>query len=382
MKNSYILLITIMLNFFCCQPYCSAQGQIPKSLPQRNPFEPILLGENSQNPMPANHYVPGNTNALPTVPQDSFYHFKLNYIQATEIKEALQGICRSGKISAEPLSNTIMFLGPEKEAFYVKQTINSIDFPSYQVTLEAKILALSKGASKSLGVNWNWDPIPQREDSNSSADNTNSSSTTNNQGNFKFGRGFSFKFGATLNALQSQGKAKILATPRIITLPGKEASIFIGDHIPVQTEQHNSSGTYTSTKYIDAGIKLQYTPIVNKEGTMVTSAVHTEVSTPSLISEIKNYKITSRTADTNVRLKNGETLIIGGLISNEEQKTLQKIPFLGDIPVLGNLFKNHNNSKEKNEVILILTPYITKAGESPAIFQKNYKALQEASILP
>mgnify|MGYP005611687449 CR=1 FL=1 len=71
-------------------------------------------------------------------------------------------------------------------------------------------------------------------------------------GNFKFWRGYSFKFNATLNALLAKGKAKILATPSIITIPGKEASIFIGDHIPVQTEKHNSTGSYTTTEYLDA----------------------------------------------------------------------------------------------------------------------------------
>lgn len=101
---------------------------------------------------------------------------------------------------------------------------------------------------------------------------------------------------------------------------------------------------------------------------MITSAVHTEVSTPTLVSEIKNYKITSRTADTYVRMRNGETLIIGGLINEEEQKNIQKIPFLSNIPILGELFKNRSTTKNKTEVMMILTPHITEAGASPAIY--------------
>ena len=101
---------------------------------------------------------------------------------------------------------------------------------------------------------------------------------------------------------------------------------------------------------------------------MITSAVHTEVSTAALVSEIKNYKITSRTADTYVRMRNGETLIIGGLINEEEQKNIQKIPFLSNIPILGELFKNRTTSKTKTEVMMILTPHITEAGVSPAIY--------------
>lgn len=350
-----------------------AQGQIPNSFPLHNPFQPAYSTS-------VEGCFNSTTNAVPPnggITKDAYY-YKLNYVTATEIKEALQNICPMGKISAEALSNTIIFYGPYSESQHIQKVLKNIDVPSYQITLEAKVLSLSNEDSKNLGISWHWDKLPQIGKENRTANNNFSSD--DNHGNFKFWHDYSFRFGATLNALQSAGKAKLLASPRIITLPGRKASIFIGDHIPVQTEQHNSSGNYTLTEYLDAGIKLEYTPIVNENGTMVTASVHTEVSTPSLISEIKNYKITSRTVDTNVRMKNGETLIIGGLISEEEQKTLQQIPFLSKLPVLGNLFKNRNHSKAKTEVILILTPYITKAGQSPAIYQNNIDALTSTGL--
>ena len=89
-----------------------------------------------------------------------------------------------------------------------------------------------------------------------------------------------------------------------------------------------------------------------------------------LISELKNYRITSRTADTHVRMYSGQTLVIGGLISEEEQNTLQKIPFLGDLPLLGKLFSNRTKKRSKVEVVLLLTPLISAPGASPAIYQK------------
>ena len=103
---------------------------------------------------------------------------------------------------------------------------------------------------------------------------------------------------------------------------------------------------------------------------MVTASVHTEVSTPTLISELKNYRITSRTADTNVRMYSGETLAIGGLLGEEEQRNLQRVPFLSDIPILGELFKNRSKRHSKTEVIILLTPHITQAGQSPSIYGK------------
>ena len=306
--------------------------------------------------------------ATPTVPGPRIQIYQLSYAQGDELLETLKPLFQ-GKITFDKITNSIILQGPEEEHAKITAMLQNLDVATKQVTLEAKIIALNQEYSKSLGVNWNWDTIPQRSNSNGNTENNSYTDSTDNNfgGRFNFWHGYAFHFNATLNALISTGKAKILARPHIITIPGREASIFIGDHIPVQTEKHESSGTYTATEYLDAGIKLQYTPLISKDGKMVTAKVHTEVSTPVLISELRNYRITSRTADTNVRMFSGETLVIGGLINEEEQNTLQKIPFLGDLPLLGNLFRNRTKKSSKVEVILLLTPHITEAGSSPAI---------------
>ena len=296
---------------------------------------------------------------------------KLNYAHANELKKALQNIFGSDKLAVDTITNAILFKGNASDGQRLQKAISVLDVPTKQVTLEAKVIAINKEDSKNLGINWNWDKLPQNEEHQNKNNYDDNNGSNDFGGNFKFWRGYSFKFNATLNALIANGKAKILATPSIITIPGKEASIFIGDHIPVQTEKHNSTGSYTTTEYIDAGIKLTYTPIVSRDGKMVTASVHTEVSTPSLVSEMKNYRITSRTADTNVRMLNGETLIIGGLINEEEMKSMQKVPLLSNIPVFGELFKNRSKRKAKTEVIMFLTPHITEAGKSPAIYSNN-----------
>ena len=299
---------------------------------------------------------------------------QLNFINASDLTETLQYMFPDSKISVIHNNNTLLFSGSAIDENKLKNTISILDKPTKQVTLEAKLIAINREDSENLGINWGWDKIPQKED-NSNLNDENDSNNDNYEGSIKLGHGYSFNFTSTLNALFANGKAKLLATPSIITIPGKEASIFIGDHIPVQTEKHDNSGSYTSTEYLDAGIKLTYTPVISTDGKMVTANVHTEVSTPTLISELKNYKITSRTATTNVRMMNGETLIIGGLINEEEQKNIQKIPFLSNIPILGELFKNRTNKKVKTEVIMILTPHITDAGQSPAIYN-NYQSME------
>lgn len=309
---------------------------------------------------------------------DSASVIRLNYASAENLQTPLAAlVSANSKISTDSVTNSIVFTGTAFDEARLRSAINALDVPTQQVTLEARIIAVNREDSKSLGINWNWDKIPQNNSYQNNVNNSDTADTENFGGAVHFGANYEFRFNAQLNALIAQGKAKILATPRIITITGRQASIFIGDHIPVTTEKISNSVTTNTTDYVDAGIKLQYTPIVSSDG-MITSVVHTEVSTPTLIPEIKNYKITSRTADTTVRMRNGETLVIGGLINEEEQKQLQKIPFLSNIPLLGELFKNRTTSKIKTEVIMILTPYLTGAGESPAIY--NNKLLQTKSI--
>ncbi len=311
-----------------------------------------------------------------------FYTFPLNYAKAEDLQKSLSAVLNTGKLTADAGSNSLLFNGSPAEARKIKEALQTLDKTTQHVTLEAKILSVSQSDEKNLGIQWKWDSLPQynKEERDSTSSSGNRAENAADKGHLRLWRRTSaqFRFSATLNALITSGKAKVLATPSLITLPGKEASIFIGSHIPVVTEKHNNGESTYSTEYVDAGIKLRYTPIVSDDG-YITSAVHTEVSTPTLISELKNYRINSRTADTNVRMRNGETLVIGGLISEEEQKQLQQIPFLSKIPLLGFLFKNHYRSKSKTEVIMLLTPYLSDAGTSPAIYGSGEAALRKTA---
>lgn len=130
------------------------------------------------------------------------------------------------------------------------------------------------------------------------------------------------------------------------------------------TEKVTNSTTTSTTEYVDAGIRLSYTPYLSREG-LITAKVHTEVSTPTLITELKNYRITSRTADTHVRLRERETLVIGGLISEQEQQRLEEIPLLSKLPLLGELFKFRSTARNKTEVCMFLTPYLSDPARLP-----------------
>ena len=286
---------------------------------------------------------------------------KLQYISAQNAAKILQPLF-SSPLAFDTLTNTLLFNGSQGEKERLDQALKALDCPTKQITLQAKILSLQEDASRELGLQWSWSHLPYGSQG----------SGEEYGGRIHLGHGYGARFQAKLSALCQQGKARVLATPSIITLPGREASIFIGDHIPVVTEKVTNSTTSTTTEYVDAGIRLAYTPYLSQDG-LITAKVHTEVSTPTLIAEMKNYRITSRTADTNVRMKEQETLVIGGLISEEEQKRLEEIPLLAKLPLLGNLFKFRSRSRTKTEVCMLLTPYVSDPGESPAIYRSQGK---------
>lgn len=289
------------------------------------------------------------------------------------------------RVSCDYQTNSLIFYGTSAEAEQVRRMVKELDVPAKQIALEARVLAISKEAAKNIGVQWQWSSVPQypeRETSYESRrqvvqnpDGTYSTVTVdvpkttvsrrwgnNSYGIIQFGRGpeghpFEFYYGATINALITDGKAKVLARPNITTIQGHEAVINIGGEVPVTETSVTNSTTTTSISYKEAGIILRYTPRVNGDGT-ITAEVHTEVSSPLYVEEMKAYRFQSRSADTTVRLRDGETMVIGGLIGSEEAKTLSKVPFLGDLPILGAFFRNVKKSKTDSEIMIFLTAHV------------------------
>jgi len=168
---------------------------------------------------------------------------------------------------------------------------------------------------------------------------------------------FEFYYGAKINALVTDGKAKILSRPNVTTIQGHEAVINVGSSVPVPKVSTNNTSTTTEIEYRDAGIILRYTPRINADGT-ITATIHTEVSTPQYVEDLKAYRFNTRSADTIVTVRDGEPMVIGGLIGAEDAKSVSKIPVLGDLPILGALFKNHRKSKTESELLIFLTAHV------------------------
>ena len=292
----------------------------------------------------------------------------------------------NNKVMIDETENTISFYGTLKQYEQIKNFLQEQDKPQKQVSLEAKVTAIQKDAAKDLGVSWEWSKLPQSPEHEITYDTVKHTvinedgskeeitdylpvdevtrkwnDDENIPGVIRFGKGvdgypYEFYYAAKIDALINDGKANILARPNITTIQGKEAVINIGSEVPVPTVSTTNSTTTTSIKYREAGIILKCTPRVNEDG-IITVKVHTEVSSPMYVEDMKAYRFQKRSADTIVRLKDGQTMVIGGLIGSDEAKQMSKIPFLGDIPILGNLFKHIQKSKSDTEVMIFLTAH-------------------------
>ena len=196
--------------------------------------------------------------------------------------------------------------------------------------------------------------------------------------------------GMILQMIASDSNINVLSTPTILTTDNEEAEIQVGQRIPVPTGQTVSTGGLSSVSISreTVGIKLQITPQINESGT-IRLEIYTEISSaaPSPMGinpNVFGVATTLKTATTTVIVKNGQTIVIGGLMEDRRSLSNSRIPFIGDLPVLGWLFKNYQRTKNKTNLIILLTPHIVRSDEDVARvrekFHRDYDAFIEESL--
>ncbi|MBN1106440.1 MAG: SPOR domain-containing protein, partial [Deltaproteobacteria bacterium] len=174
---------------------------------------------------------------------------------------------------------------------------------------------------------------------------------------------------ATINLLKQDGDTRILANPQLRVKNGEKAKIHIGERVPLRTNRRvDTTGAVTNDfQYQDIGIKVDVEPTINVHND-VGMKVTLEVSTLGAnvgTTEDPQYAIRTRTAQSVLNTRGGETVILGGLIQDVERETLRKLPFIGEIPVLGYLLSNYSNEGQKTDVLMAITPVIIRGQEVP-----------------
>ncbi|MFK7960909.1 MAG: type II secretion system protein GspD [Phycisphaerales bacterium] len=252
-----------------------------------------------------------------------------------------------------------------------------IDRPARQIFVEGMVLEISDQGLKDLGIEWQLKegPISWRFGSPRADGQTDTLDLQTDDLDFwrVFTRDFEWKWSARIRTLIEDSKAEVLSRPSVLTLDNRQSTIRVGEDIPVATSTEGTSGTSNrisfSFKYLPTGILLNIRPRVNEQNTEVSMLIDTIVSSvvPNSDLVIRTQDgdelasaptISTRRVQTYARIRNNTPFIIGGLVSREDARTVDKVPFLGDLPLIGGLFRAERSRSEKREVIIVLTPFI------------------------
>jgi type II secretory pathway component GspD/PulD (secretin) len=237
----------------------------------------------------------------------------------------------------------------------------SMDTPVAQVVLDVKVVSTNPQTTQSLGIDWSNGGNGQA----GSATTTFSELTNGNgvvTGNSTFGR-LPISFSTTLNAFFRRDDVNVLAKPTITALNNETGIVFVGEtrRIAVANIVPNTGANnviLNNVQEIPVGISLQMRPRVNAGGE-ITLFLHPVYSTGGAVNATTGlFSTFEREAETTVRVKSGETLVIGGLLQDEDTKTLIKVPLLGDLPLFGQFFRNHSRTHLRREVLVFVTPHL------------------------
>ena len=299
---------------------------------------------------------------------------QLKYLTATQGQNMCKKLLSAkGDMKINETANNMIVTDYKDNIDKIKALVNEVDTAPKQVLIEAKILDITSSDLRALGVTYNFDFTPaggglftrgtrfQEELDSKVSMAEESSSLSGGQIVVNTLKLKGVTMDATIDSLIRDGKATLLASPSIAVINGQEARIVIGERFPYKERTQTTSGTTETTKFVDIGTSLKVNPQINDDG-YITLSLHPEVS--SLLSALDaGPRITTREADTTVRIKEGETLVIGGLIRQTDNRSVDKVPILGDIPVLGYLFKRSERDVQQTELAVFITPRILYSRE-------------------
>lgn len=321
----------------------------------------------------------------------------LHYSQAEEIAPILQGITefedgeaattnnsnQDVNIQADPTNNALIITAPPARFESLRRVINQLDVRRAQVLVESIIAEVSTDLSRELGVEGFLVPTNGDDGGEPAVSSVNSGSLLGLlQDPFSIGNGFSLgaadlsgntQFGVLLRALEGDASTNILSTPTLVTLDNEEAEIIVAENVPFITGSFTATGgsdsavnPFQTIERQDVGITLRLTPQIN-EGNSIRLDLEQESSSISASSVASDIITNERRIVTSVLVDDGEILVLGGLTEDTFTDSVVKTPILGDIPLLGNLFKSTTTSKAKSNLMVFIHPVILRDPAAAAL---------------
>ena len=325
--------------------------------------------------------------------------FNLNYADAEKLKEKVQELLTVGvgQFRFDARTNKVIVTDLAEVLPKIATVINAFDEPEGEVQIDARLVKVALSDVHSMGVDWqqvfgSLDMDVRTNFRVLTGEILGGDTNTNRGGALKFSSGF----GSTkivLEALNTFGKVETISNPRITVSNNQEAKILVGKKeafVTVTTTVPATGSTVTSPEiqFVDVGTKLSVTPSVKRDG-YIQMKIHPEVSTATVETfQTNRIPIVSTTdAETNVLVKSGSTLIIGGLMETTDDNSENRLPVLGDLPLIGLAFRHISHTKKKTELVVFLTPQIVSGkGENVTAFlssappQEVFDAVMEAAM--
>jgi type II secretory pathway component GspD/PulD (secretin) len=295
--------------------------------------------------------------------------YELEYANATEVEEALTIVTEN--LTSYVAGNQIVVKAPTSVMEELSGLVASLDRRPQQVMLQARLLEVNTTSLKELGIDWEsitkWTTIVTEGNPVVS----NADALPDQLGYFKVDETDDFyrqaeAFEVTVDALITNGTARLLANSKVTTMENQPASIFIGETIPVvitSLQSGQAGGTFQSVQldYIDVGIKLDIEPRVASDGSITVNVMPEVSNIVGFVGPDNDLPRTStRRASARIRVGDGQTFYLGGLLNEEERETQKKVPLLGDIPLLGYFFRHYRIEKIKTDLLIEITPTIIR----------------------
>ncbi len=312
---------------------------------------------------------------------------QLAYGNAAEVAELLKVF--EADVTIDPTTNSLLIIASPKTISEIRSVVEQADLPPIQVMIEARIIEVAVEEEEKLGIEWNkLTPFEMvmyegREVPTTASGGIEQMRTKmpvvaiDDLNDFGYFGRQEAVFDLAIDYLLKNNLAEVLANSKVATLNSKPAVVEVVDEIPFILSAGGVGGQVT-TREKSVGIKLSIKPLVNSDG-MITVEVLPEVSNVfQLIGPDQNIPwVVRRSAQTTIRVKDGETIVIAGLISMNRKNTIYKVPFLGDIPFIGGMFRHKNISNKKTDLIIQVTPHVVRGSNTGISKSKMVERIEE-----
>jgi len=292
--------------------------------------------------------------------------------------ESARGLTGNVKIVAESTTNSLAITTYKRNFPAIEKIIKDLDVMLPQVLIEVKIVEVTLNDDTKFGVEWMWEKTTTAGGKNYLQNGSTNFGLTDEVFGLKYGV-INGALDILLLSLEKNTKVNILSTPRILTQDNHEATINIGQEVPYleSTQQTSTGGVLTSYAFKDVGVILTVLPRINKSET-VTMTVDQQINSLIEFTLFNAPVITKREATAAVTVKDGQTMIIGGIIQDNKTETINKVPIISSIPLIGRFFQRKNTTTEKTELMVFITPHIIHTPEEADRFsQKQQSSLNQ-----